>query len=81
MTCEEFMRWQAYYTLDPFGGKRGDYQSASIANTLVNLHSKRRIPLEDSMLRFGPTQPRDPEQIKKLAKGMFAAIRRNQVRK
>ena len=37
----EYVRWQAFYSREPFGDGRGDIQTAMLMTLLANIHSKR----------------------------------------
>jgi len=67
MSHSEFVEWQAYHRLDPFGNERGDYQSGIIAATQVNLWSKQKRKPSDFMPRFGEKdEPQTPAEMKAL---------------
>jgi uncharacterized protein DUF4035 len=55
ISSEEIVEWAAYYSLDPFGAKRGDMQAAIVASTMANIHAKKghRFTPADFMPRFG----------------------------
>lgn len=42
MYYSEFVQWLAYYQVEPFGGLRGDIQSATIVAVLANIHRDRK---------------------------------------
>ena len=58
MSSEEFVDWQLYYELNPFGPKRGDFQSALIASTIANANAPKgkKFALKDFMLDFKSTR-------------------------
>lgn len=67
MDPEEWLMWQTYAKLEPFGEERADMRMASIDQTLVNLHRDRRLypdpfPLINFLLGFGdqPVKVADP---------------------
>jgi outer membrane receptor for ferric coprogen and ferric-rhodotorulic acid len=41
ISYETFAEWRAFDRIDPIGGKRGDWQVASVISTLLNLHMAR----------------------------------------
>ena len=56
LTSQEITDWFAFYSLDPWGGQRGDIQAAIIASTIANVNrSKDSKPMTpaDFMPRFG----------------------------
>jgi hypothetical protein len=38
LSIDEFVQWMCFYSIEPFGEKRGDIQSAIIAQTMANIH-------------------------------------------
>jgi hypothetical protein len=40
LTAKQFMEWQAYARLEPFGETRADWRAASISKTLFDLNQK-----------------------------------------
>ena len=58
MSHAEFVQWQAYAALDPFGSVRGDMHAALVASTMANvsLGGKQRqsFKLQDFLLNFTP---------------------------
>lgn len=55
LDSDELTEWMAYALLDPFGGKRGDYQAAMITANLMNAQvGEVKFKLNDFMLQFGP---------------------------
>ncbi|WP_447979087.1 phage tail assembly protein T [Candidatus Nitrospira bockiana] len=67
----------AYYTIDPFGQRRGDLQAAIVASTIANAYAPkgRRYKRADFMPTFGEAPAaQSPEQIL----SMFQAIAQRQ---
>lgn len=65
MTAKEFLGWEQYFQLAPFGDLRADYRSASIVAMIANVNrdSKRRpepYTVEDFRLRFGSDRDTKP---------------------
>lgn len=57
MDSDELTEWAAYHKLDPFGGVRGDYQSAIITSNLMNaLAGKVVTKTSDFIPEFGPAR-------------------------
>lgn len=44
MSAREFMGWQAYYHLEPFGANRDNWHAARIASILANAYRKSSSP-------------------------------------
>ena len=69
----------AYSQLDPFGGIRGDYQSALISSNVLNAAAGKIIAQpKDLMPKFGPPRltPRmSPREIHDRLKMMFGRHR------
>ena len=67
LTARQFLEWEAYAELEPFGEIRADYRAASIARTVaeVNRDPKKRsepFEIEDFLLRFRDEAGRRREQ-------------------
>jgi len=67
LTARELALWQAYYRIDPWGGKRIDMNAAMLAGWIIHM-SKAKGPDVDPeklMLQFGePARKRQtPEQM------------------
>jgi len=68
MSFREFLDWQTYAELEPFGEHRQDIRTAHIVSTLANIWrdpKKQRQPytIEQFMLRFGDTpEYKKPQQ-------------------
>ena len=44
LTPQQWLDWQAYYRVDPWGGFRGDVQAAIVASAAVSPHVKKPMP-------------------------------------
>lgn len=60
ITWEQFLEWQAYDSLDPFGEEREDYRAASVCQALWNIardvkRYPQGFPLSDFLVHFGDT--------------------------
>lgn len=65
MPAADFQAWQAYYTLFPFGDRRGDLQAGIVSATVANVNRSKTTPLynaADFMPRFGEAPP-TPDEI------------------
>lgn len=67
ISWEQFLEWQAYFELEPFGEERGDFRSGQIVQALWNIarDPKRNPdgwPLSEFLLTFGDTPRRIVEQ-------------------
>ena len=52
------------WKIEPFGGIRGDYQAAKIAQTIANFSGiSKGLPLENFLLDFGPETEQTEEEI------------------
>jgi hypothetical protein len=66
ITRRQFEEWKLYASLEPFDEEREDLRTASIVQTIAEVHRnprKRRksFSLDDLRLRFGDTPPRAEE--------------------
>lgn len=65
----EFVAWQAYSLLEPFGEERADLRAGIVAATLANVNRGRQTPPyrpRDFMPTFRP-RPREPEPVQTVA--------------
>ncbi len=56
ISSPEFVRWQAYYELEPFGEERADLRAGIVASTIVNVQrgkGQRAVKATDFMPEFG----------------------------
>lgn len=51
MGSNEFTRWMAFYSIQPFGVRRDNLHSAIIASTIANCHIKKRFTTSDFMIK------------------------------
>jgi hypothetical protein len=61
MDSHELSEWMAFDMVDPVGGKRGDYQAATVASTIANANrgkGQRALHINDFMPEYGV-----PEQV------------------
>tara|TARA_R110002012_G_scaffold120651_1_gene270059 strand:+ start:14061 stop:14312 length:252 start_codon:yes stop_codon:yes gene_type:complete len=72
VSADEFTYWMVYDKLDPIGNDRAAYQSALIAHTVASTHSKKKLKLENFLLKFGdePKALTDPKKIFKYFQGL-----------
>lgn len=59
MPYAEFIRWQAFYQIEPFGVRRDNLHAAMIASTVANCHSKKKFTTTDFMVN---TEPKNETQ-------------------
>lgn len=58
MSWFEFLEWEAFYQLEPFGEIRDDYRAAQIESALYNVWRDTKkhpqpFPIQDFLLKFG----------------------------
>lgn len=57
MPARQFLRWLAYYSIEPFGGARGDIQAGVVASTIANVYRNKNqtaFAPSDFMPTFAP---------------------------
>lgn len=66
LTAKQFLAWEAYNSIDPFGKVRDDYLAASIRETIYNVAvvAKDRKPLDYFLVRFGPEKEDETVDLK-----------------
>jgi hypothetical protein len=78
MSSAEFVYWQAYASLEPFGDARGDLQAAIIAQTIANRHRGARekaYKLQDFLPNFQARRRMNtPEAQKEFFRAMTLAV-------
>jgi hypothetical protein len=78
MSHAEFVYWQAYGLIEPYGDRRGDYQAALICTTLGNIHRGPKtsaLQLRDFLLDFTPRRRlTTPQQQMEFFKAMTLAV-------
>lgn len=55
MTARQFLEWEHYSRIEPFGEQRGDYQAASVATVVANSNrgpKQEPFKIEDFLLKF-----------------------------
>lgn len=67
MSWTQFLEWEAYDALDPFGEERADYRSAQVSQALWNIardvrRNPQGWPLEEFLLAFGDSPRRGAQQ-------------------
>lgn len=67
ISWSQFLEWQAFETLEPFGEERDDYRAASIVQALWNIardtkQNPNGWPLTDFLLSFGDAPSRRVQQ-------------------
>lgn len=75
ISSQEFVEWQAYARLDPFGSERGDVQAAVVAQTVANANRGPKTPaykLEDFVLKFDQPDALSPEDLRAKVKAIHA---------
>jgi len=82
MGYDEFLEWQVYDTLAPFGDERADLRAGVVAATMANAwrgKNQRAFAPADFLLRF---EPERPSQDVLMAKAMrITAAQGGKVRK
>ena len=77
ISSREFAEWQAFDRISPIGDIRSDWQAALIASTVARVFgSKGKHRIDDFLLRFGPRELPDPEDLGRRVMAMFKRIRR-----
>lgn len=60
MSIDEFVQWMCFYSIEPFGDKRGDIQAGIISQTLANIHrasNAKPYTVQDFIPQFTERQP------------------------
>lgn len=57
----ELTEWMAFYRLEPFGGQRGDFQAALVAQTVAACAGNAKATLGDFLLDFDGSRRRKPQ--------------------
>jgi len=88
MGMDEFIDWQAYCLLEPFGGDIGFLQSGIIASTIANVNrGKNKAPykasdfMPDYSKRFLPPKKQSTKSIKKFMMGLVKATKKGKGKK
>ena len=58
MPAKQFLAWQAYASVEPFGQDRADYRAASVVAAIYNVNrdtkkQRKPWPISDFKLQFG----------------------------
>lgn len=66
MSASEYLEWQEYYSLEPFGEERADLRAGIIASTIYNVNrgKNRALKPEDFMPKF-KTKKQSTKQLLK----------------
>lgn len=79
MLHSEFVDWQAYYRLEPFGEWRADVRSGIVASTMANIwrgKNGRRMSAKDFMPEFGQHATNPEKQTEFLVKKLMGLFGR-----
>jgi len=83
MGMDEFVDWQAYYLLEPFGGDTAFLQSGIIAATIANVNKAKgktaSLPsdfMPDFKKRFETPKKQSTKSIKKFMMGLVKATKK-----
>lgn len=68
LTAKQFLGWEAYASLEPFGERRADYRTAQILRMLLLVNTaaedRNKVPsLEDLLLAFEEKKPKVPQSF------------------
>jgi hypothetical protein len=81
MSMKQFQEWRFFDEIDPIGGRRGDWQAASISAVIANMLSRKAHNVDDFLLTFGTERRMKPaprkqtwQEQKMLAYMMCAAF-------
>mgnify|MGYP003335481330 CR=1 FL=1 len=81
MDSAEFAEWQAMYSIEPWGDRRGDIQAALVSQQVHNSVPRKGPPakLNDFMIEFEvkpqPTPQQLAQKINDIFKGLAAAAK------
>ena len=66
MTAREFIEWQAFYGMEPFGHDRFDWNFGMVAATMANCHRSKGPAFKpgDFMPDFRPKRKLTPKQAR-----------------
>ena len=76
MDSAEFAEWQAMYSIEPWGDRRGDIQAALVSQQVHNSVPRKGPPakLADFLLKF-EVEPKDtPEQLAQKINAFFKGL-------
>lgn len=79
INAAEFAEWRAYYQLDPFGGVRGDLNTATIATLLNNVYGGK-AELLDFIPRFDKQESEldEGQSVEQMQSVLFMAAKLNE---
>lgn len=75
MSIQEFRRWEAYYSLEPFGQERDNYHMATLASLYANTHSKTRFTTDDFMII--DSEQRKQKETSKVISELFSIAKKD----
>ena len=67
MSADEFVRWQAYYDMEPFGEQAEAWRAGMLASTMVNGNpfvKSRKMEPKDFMLKPKVAKPKSADELK-----------------
>jgi hypothetical protein len=84
MSTDEFLRWMAFFSLEPFGDDRADWHNAMILAQTYNMNRKKgKRPMTPDKFRLQfkhVTTPAQPiEQMELALRARFTAMSRKHV--
>ena len=66
INSREFQEWRAFDRISPIGGRRLDWNAASIAAAIINTWTTgKRITPQDVILEFGPRERMGADAIER----------------
>jgi hypothetical protein len=72
MSYAEFVEWQAYYTISPFGPDRDDLRIAIHGMRTSNIHlGKKGFKLNDFLPNFEPRKPMSAAEMERRFKAQM----------
>jgi hypothetical protein len=79
ITAKQFMGWEAYFQLEPFGAERDNWHAAGIREMLYHMHvsPQHQRPLADFRILFGQkksTEEQPNRQSWQLQKQIMMAV-------
>ena len=63
MTAAEFLEWQEYYSIEPFGELRGDARIGVLGAGVAMMLGAKNVKVENWMPHFKSKKPKSPEQL------------------
>lgn len=77
MTVDEFLRWMAYFSLEPFGEKRQDYRFAMLMSLHANMWRKKgkpRLSVKRFLPRFLQKKEKSMKELEFALQAQFSAM-------